>query len=270
MRSRLFRPVVVAALFVPLALPARAQDPALSKEQMREFLLNANVVRSRPIGRGVTQPTRLTLSDGTLTHDAAFQAYDESKATANFQGSRSEMNFVDSYRYNLAAYVLAELLGIDDMMPVTVERKWNGKTGALSWWVLAQMDEGERLKKKIAPPDSEAWNRQMFKVRVFAQLIYDTDRNLGNMLITPDWKIIMLDFTRAFRRYKDIKSADDLQRCDRELLERLKGLTVETVAEATKKYLSRWDAEAVVARRDKIVAHFGKLIVEKGEAAVLY
>ena len=34
-----------------------------------------------------------------------------------------------------AAFGLAELLGLDDMMPVTVERRWNGKRGALSWWL---------------------------------------------------------------------------------------------------------------------------------------
>ena len=40
--------------------------------------------------------------------------------------SGTELNFVDSYKYNIAAYRLAELLGIDDMLPVYVERKWEG------------------------------------------------------------------------------------------------------------------------------------------------
>jgi len=36
---------------------------------------------------------------------------------------------VDSYKYNIAAYALAELLGMEDMLPVYVERKWEGKYG---------------------------------------------------------------------------------------------------------------------------------------------
>ena len=35
-------------------------------------------------------------------------------------------NFVDSYKYNIAAYTLSEMLGIDDLLPVYVERKWKG------------------------------------------------------------------------------------------------------------------------------------------------
>ena len=43
-----------------------------------------------------------------------------------FNDGHVEINFVDSYKYNIAAYGIAELLGLDDMMPVYVERKWNG------------------------------------------------------------------------------------------------------------------------------------------------
>lgn len=272
MRSRLSRSfLLAAAMMVAVAvLPVAQETPALSKEQMREFLLNADIVKNRPVPKGVTRPVRLTLSDGTLTHDAVFQSYDQTKAMQELQGARSEINFVDSYRYNLAAYGLAELLAVDDMMPVHVERKWNGKTGSLSWLVPTLMEEGERLKKKIPPPDSEAWNRQMFTVRIFNQLVYDTDPNLTNILITPEWKIVRIDFTRAFRRWKELKSPADLQRCNRQLLERLKRLTVEQVEEKTKRYVSRWEIEALMIRRDKIVAHFEKLIAEKGEEKILY
>jgi hypothetical protein len=67
---------------------------------------------------------RLTLSDGTVTHDASFQPIDEHRTETKFASGRSELNFVDSYKYNIAAYQLAELLGMDDMLPVYVKRKW--------------------------------------------------------------------------------------------------------------------------------------------------
>jgi len=108
-----------------------SDEPILTKEQIKQFLLTAKVVKSEQSKKGITQTSRLTLSDGTVTHDASFQKIDEHKATLQL-ASGTEMNFVDSYKYNIAAYQLAELLGIDDMLPVYVERKWKGDTGSLS------------------------------------------------------------------------------------------------------------------------------------------
>lgn len=247
-----------------------ASQPALTREATEQFLLTARIVKAREIGRGVTRPIRLTLTDGTLTHDAAFTSIDERKTVATFERGGMELNFVDSYHYNIAAYQLADLLGLGGMIPVTVEREWNGRRGSLSWWVETQLDEGERLKRKIRAPDVEEWNRQMYRGRVFSQLVYDTDRNLGNVLITPDWKVVMIDFTRAFRLWRQIKNPGDLARCDRRLLERLRALTYDQVAQATRPHLGRLEIEALLVRRDLIVQHFERLIAEKGEAAVLY
>ena len=109
-----------------------------------------------------------------------------------FFGGDIELNFRDSYHFNIAAYELAKLLGLADMMPVTVERKWSRKTGALSWWINFRWHEEDRLRLKLRPPDPEAWNRQIYKMRVFSQLVYDTDRNQRNTLITADWKLRMI------------------------------------------------------------------------------
>ena len=96
-----------------------------------------------------------------------------------------------------------------------------------------QFDEGERLKRARQPPDRESWNRQMYRMRVFTQLVADTDRNVGNVLIRRDWKLWMIDFTRAFRRMTTLMAPGDLTRCDRALLERLRALTKDTVTAAT-------------------------------------
>ncbi len=182
----------------------------------------------------------------------------------------TELAFVDSYKYNISAYRLAELLGIDDMLPVYVERSWEGKSGSLSWWLPAKMDEVERHKKKITAPDPNAWNNQMYKIRVFDQLVYDTDANLTNVLIGEGWKLWRVDFTRAFRRSKDLEDPKNLVRCDRQLFEKLKVLNESDLAEKTKQYLNKEEVKAVMARRGKIVAQFQKLISEKGEKEVLY
>jgi hypothetical protein len=261
-----------AVLVSPPAHTSAGQSATapLTKEQIHEFLMTAKVVKSQPIPKGVTRPTRLTLSDGTLTHAAAFSTVDEHRNIERFASGRVELDFVDSYKYSLAAYKLAELLGLDGMMPVHVERMWDNQKGALAWWVDAQMDEGTRLKKKIEVPDPTKWNEQMYRMRVFSQLVADSDRNVGNILIDADWKLWMIDFTRAFRRTRTLLAPGDLKKCDRQLLEKLRGLTAEAVAAATRPYIGGAEIEPLMIRRDLIVALFDKLVAEKGDAQVLY
>ena len=228
-------------------------------------------VKGKDISKGVTRPVRLTLSDGTLTHDAAFSTVEERKAIEHFEGGRVELDFVDSYRYSLAAYKIAELVGLDDMMPVHVEREWHGHKGALAWWVDdVLMEEGDRLKKKVQVPNPQAWNEQMYRMRVFTQLVADTDRNLGNVLIDRNWKLWMIDFTRAFRHNKTLLSDKDLKKCDRQLLDKLRALTAEQVTAATKGYVTAAEIDPLLARRDVIVKLFEALVAQNGEAQVLY
>jgi len=67
-----------------------------------------------------------------------------------------------------------------------------------------------------------------------------------------------------------VKDPKDLVRCDRQLLEKLKALNANDLAEKTKGYLTKDEVKGVMARRDKIVERFQKLIAEKGENEVLY
>jgi hypothetical protein len=246
------------------------QSQKLTKEEMRQFLLNADIIESEEIGKGVTRSQKLTLSDGVQTHHAAFQDVNIRTTQARFKTGGGEVNFVDSFHFNIAAYRLAELLGIEDMIPVTVEREWQGKKGSLSWWIDAKLDAAERLEKGLMPPDTHAWNIQMHKVRVFSQLVYDTDRNLSNVLITEDWKLWMIDFTRAFRTVKKLQDKDEIFRCDRNLFSKLQKLSRPDVEQAVVDHLTKWEMDALMSRRDRIVDHFKKLIAEKGEAEVLY
>jgi hypothetical protein len=109
----------------------------------------------------------------------------------------------------------------------------------------------------------------MLRMRVFMELVHDTDRNIGNVLVSPDWRVIMLDFTRAFRLWPTIR-ANELPRCDRALLARLEALSGDELAESTKDYLSRGEVDAVMKRRDLIVEHFRARVKQLGEARVLY
>lgn len=253
---------------------AVAPAPELSVEQIKTFLKQAKVIRTRGTDKGVTAPKRLTLSDGVITHDAVFQAIDDRQTVATLSGgaraSQTELNFVDSYKYNIAAYELSRLLDLEHMMPVYVERRWSGQLGSISWFVPTLMDESDRLKKKIQPPSPGDWNNQMYRMRVFSSLVRDTDRNLTNVLISPDWKVVMIDFSRAFRLQPELQHLKDLSKIDRRLLARLETLTRESVKEAITDFLNKSEIDAMMRRRDLLVAHFKQLVATLGEDKVLY
>ncbi|MBI1787363.1 MAG: hypothetical protein HYR60_07410 [Acidobacteria bacterium] len=262
------RRILLAGLAATLAAYS---GPGLSHEEMENFLKSAKVLETKELSIGVTNSKKAVLQseDGKLKHDAHIQTVNISKA--EFEGTRGkEINFRDKYQFNIAAYELDKILQLN-MTPPSVERKVAGQSAAVTWWVDdTQMTELERTKKKIEPPDQDKWNLQMYIVRVFDQLIYNTDRNLGNLVIDKDWKIWMIDHTRAFRMQKALQNQANLVKCDRKLLERLRALDKNVVKERLKPWLTGMEIDAVMGRRDLIVKYVEKLIKEKGESAVLY
>ncbi len=253
-----------------LAALAAVAQPALDGEGKAQFLRTADVVAAAPAGSGVTDSWRLTLREGDLAHDAHFQSVDERAAQKEVAG-RVELAFVDSYRYNIAAWRLARLLGLEDMVPVSVERRWRSRTGAMTWWVDdVMMDENAMIERGLRPPDGESWSRQGDKVKLFSQLVHDTDRNRSNVLITRAFEVWMIDFTRAFRPWPKLRSTEGLLRCDRGLYGKLRSVTHEELKAATEDVLEPREIEGLLARRDLLVAHFEELVRERGEDAVLY
>ncbi len=255
------------AVAQPAGVPSAAP---LSTDAQLAFLRDARIVSSRPIGKGITGALRVVLSDGRLTHDAAFQRIAEEP---HFDGKRraGELRFVDHYRYNIAAWRLASHLGLGHMMPPTIERAIAGAPGSLSWWVDdVMMDEAEREAKDLQPPNARDFSRQRQRMALFAELVRDSDRNKGNIVYTSDWRVIMLDFSRAFRLETALRPQASLTTCDRAVLAALRGLTRPGLAEAVDGALTGDEVKAILARRDRLVAHFDRLIAERGEGAVLY
>ena len=110
----------------------------------------------------------------------------------------------------------------------------------------------------------------MHIVRVFDQLIYNTDRNLANLVITQDWNLKMIDHTRSFRINRKLKDSTGLVRCDRDLLERLRRLNEEDCMRELRPYLTRTAVRALLVRRDRIVDHFESAVAKRGELFVFY
>ena len=231
---------------------------AASDAAAEEFLLKAQIIKTKSASKGVTGSLQATLSDGKTTHDAHIQTIDESKR--EFQtGKGTEFNFRDSWTFNVAGYKLDRLIGLN-MVPVSVSRRFQSKPAAFTWWVDdVMMDEGDRLKKKMSPPEPASWNQQMQLVRLFDQLIYNTDRNLGNIVITKDWRVWAIDHTRAFRTHETLKSPESVSRCDRHVFEKLKQLDKETLKREMQSILDEWQIRSLLARRDLIVQRIESL-----------
>lgn len=266
--NSLLRKCCPALLFtVAPALLLAQNAPKLTYEQMEQFLKTAKIVKIKNLNTGITNSRRASLDDGTMQHEAHVQSIDEHKA--KFEGERStEINFVDSWKYNIAAYRLGRILELD-MVPVSVERNVAGTSCAVTWWVDNTMMEVDRKKKGLNAPDPDKWNAEMYMVRVFDQLIYNTDRNLQNLLVDPDWHIWMIDHTRAFRMQTSLMAKKDLVKCDRQLLAKLRGLDAKSL-EPLKPYVGGGEIKGLLGRRDKIVAFFDEEVKAKGDSEVLY
>lgn len=257
------------------AAGATGQEPetrhwtATTDAARERFLLEGRLVdRGRSAG-GSTWSRRVTLSLDGFEHDVHVQTVDVFKPVLQLR-TGPEFDFRDCYRHNVAAYRLDRLLGLG-MVPVTVLRDYDLKEAAYTWWVDdVMMDLGGQSRRKVQPPDVECWSCQICVMRVFDQLIYNTDRNQGNLLIDKNWGVWMIDHTRAFKIFDDLHDEDALApRCERGLLAALKRLDEPTLKTVMEDALDSGQIEGLLGRRDKIVKHYEARIAALGEDAVL-
>ena len=261
---------VVVSVWSAVGLRAQpaAAPAALTCAEIETFLKTAKIGRPRDIPVGVTMPRRATLESDNLRHDAAIQTADIQQA-AYTTPKGTELNFRDTWKFNVAGYEVAKMLQLN-MVPPYVERRYSGGPAALSWWVNDAMMERDRVQKKLEPPEPRRWNDEMLAARLFRELIGDYDFNQTNTLITKDWRVWMIDFTRAFRPARTLQYPDEVARADRTLLANLRALNRDTLRAKVGKWLDNNLIDALLARRDLLVGILDKQIATKGEAAVLY
>jgi hypothetical protein len=243
--------------------------PFKSDEELLEFLRTAKVMSVKGIGKGITAPEKVVLEKNGVRANAHFNFVSEDKPVAVLRTGETVMNFRDSHTFQSAAYELAQMLGLDNVPPV-VPRRVGGRSGSLSIWIENSFTERERLSKKTAPPDSERFNRQVAIMRLFDALIFNTDRTQENILIGSDWKLWMIDHTRAFRREDTIPEQSRIVQCERNLWKKLQSLDAAQVRARLKDYLRGPEIDGVLKRHAKLVAHIQSLIQQRGEDGVLF
>lgn len=235
-----------------------AVAPALDRSRQEAFLRSAAIKGVRGVRTGVTGTQRAALATAGIVHDASIQTIDEWKP--RFETSTGvELHFRDYWGYNVAAYRLAAMLGLDNI-PVSVERRFRSQEAAFTWWVDdVLMDERARVEGQVKPPYPAAWNAQIQVMRVFDELVANSDRNRGNMLIDRAWTLWLIDHSRAFRLGRTLRTPAILRRCDRLLFVRMKALTRAAIDLELGDYLTSMERDALMSRRDALVAHFESL-----------
>ena len=271
---RTLRTVVISAASCALLaghLSGQAKVQAIQGAELEEFMKTAKVTNLADIGKGVTRSRKATLELNGVTESALFKIIDEKPMSGitTLEDGRIDAEFQDSWRTEVAAYELDKLIGLG-MVAATIERRHGNQVGSFQFWVTSIMTEKKRQAGNVRPPDVQAWNDQMNKLWVWDNLIFNVDRNLDNILITEQWAMVAIDHSRTFRPYAKLQNPKLLVRFSRSLLAKMEALNEPDLKARMSKYLSPYQIQGVLKRRDLIIATAKKLVAEKGEAAVMY
>jgi hypothetical protein len=242
--------------------------PFKNDAEILEFLRTAEVVSMKTLSTGVTKPEKVLLEKDGIRMHAVFRDVDIFKRKWKSRDG-IKVNFRDSCLFEIAAYELGLLLGLDAIPPV-IERKIKGKNGSLQAWVEEAMTEKSRKKDNISPPGPRFWMLQYQIMYLFDNLIYNDDRNTGNILIDKDWVLWLIDHTRAFRPVAEFRNASAIILCERTIWENLKNLEDSVIEERLGDYLDTYEMKTLLERKQKMIAHVEELFVNRGVDSVLF
>jgi hypothetical protein len=263
-----------------LVHPVRAQftaEEVASWPRWEAFLAEARIVRGELLGEGVTKSYKLTLEKDGVERAALWKGVNKKLGGG----------VLDSWRYEIAAYRLDRLLGLN-MVPPAVERVYRGKPGALILWIdfktslLEIMDQGGLVPVRVADRLS-AWNDVYY---VWGSLIANDDPTQENIRFTDDWRLILIDHSRAFRSDKAyterlVFGANGIKKrgtdgtpflftgLPRTLYEGIKALDFERVKGAVGPYLTDQEIDSLLARKKLLLDEIDGLIKRDGEDKVL-
>ena len=211
----------------------------------------------------------LLRADGVEAH-AVWRNVDILKQRERTSDGRFYARFRDSFRFEVAAYVINRELGLD-RVPPAVLRRYRGEVGSLQIWVENVMTEKGRGDSGLAPPDTLSWLHQRYIRHLFDNLIHNVDRNQGNILIDRDsWKVWFIDHTRSFAESDELLKPEQILLCERRLWQRLRAVDFEQLRQKLEPSLLRPEIDFLFKRWVKIVERLEGRIESAGEDAVLF
>ncbi len=251
------------------------KEEVADREKWEEFLKTAEIIgQDQPFEKreAATEPWVLTLEKDGVTNDALWK---------DVEGRTK--GFTENWKWEIAAYRLDKYLDLN-MVPPTVERKFQRNRGSCQLWVESMMSLKKKFDEKIKTPSYKVfyWNRAFYKQRAFDNLIANEDRHQNQYLITEDWRMILIDHSRSFRTSKkftkkliyDEKYKEGptfiMKELPHALYEKIKSLNAEVIKNTVGEYLTDKEIEAVLVRKDLIVKWVENRIKKMGEDKVLY
>ena len=231
--------------------PASARVWQGREAEYETFIATAPFERLEDIPLGVTHPRRAFFKPGGLAESVAWKVLPMGRPNG----------YWESYKSEIAAYELDKRLELG-MVPVAVEKRWKNEVGAAILW-LAPV----RSWKDVQPLDKPAiWDVQMIRMKMFDNLIGNSDRNLGNLLVDDAWNVFLIDHSRAFVTTKDLPAK--FMHVDRSLWNRMRVLDEPALTACLGAWMDRSAIRAVLARRDRLGAAIDALVQKNGDAAV--
>jgi hypothetical protein len=262
--------VLSLLLYSPLDAQFTAKELA-QRPQIEELLKKAKIMSSKAIGEGVTKPIRLFLKAGDTECSGCWK---------NPKGMRK--GYLEGWQYEIAAYEMDKLLGLN-MIPPTVEREFDGKKGSLQFWVTSEMSDLERIERGLHIPEYKltSWSKRKYLARAFDCLIANEDRTQQNIRYTKDWRTILIDHSRSFRSSDKFRKQLVLGKngllaqkffriLPRDFVEKIRNLNFEQIKDAVGSYLNKKEIEAILDRKELLLAEIEEMIEDKGEENVLY
>lgn len=224
------------------------------EEEIEAFLQTAPITHFKDIPVGITKPQRGYFAPGGPASSMAWKPL-------NDQMMHGKM---ESYRSEIAAYLLSRHLALD-MVPPVVERQIKGVKGAVVFWI-----DGVRPWDPKSPPKVSGanWSRQTSRMFMFDQLIANIDRNQGNLLYDDGGHVFLIDHSRAFTSKPDLAGLSAPQQYDRDLWLRMAALTREELESTVGEWLTSRQVETLLQRRDRMAREISRLVQERGERVV--
>jgi hypothetical protein len=241
----------------PEVLP-RAVGPrpgGLDDDSLEQWLAQAEIVNIEELDTGITKPRRVTLRKDGVELRAVFKQLSTNFGIA--EPTRA-LNESDRYQYELAAYKLDRLIGLD-MVPVAVPRTIQGNRGILEFWVDDSVNLRRMLEQKLVPSGWCELAPQYNLMNIFDILIGNTDRTQENALFTKDWMLVLIDHTRAFALYQKnpvLLYHGEIQ-VPPALAARLKTLNRDILRKELGPFLQRRQIDALLKRRDRLLSEYG-------------
>ena len=257
------------------SMPQLTAEQMAERENWEEFLETAEIIGyDQPLDPrlAVSEPWKLTLKKDGVTMHAWWK---------NVEGRPK--GYPDSWKWEIAAYRLDKYLGLE-MIPPIVMKRFREDKGCCSLDYGDTITEREKKARGLKPTSGAqvaSLYQAIYLQRAFDNLIANSDRNEGDVLYTKDWRMLLIDHSRAFytsKKYNKKLLLDEnskpipmpMRRLPRAFVDKLKSMNFEIIKEVVGEYLKDKEIECILVRRDLIIENINNRVEKMGEAAVLY